>query len=181
MSIETETLNPDIFARKVAEGGLDVTGPIQGYLYASRRGVKDDVVYRCLVLVDPGDFVEQTAVTANPAAGVVSVDVKTFTGRGRVLALSCTCVADANVATRKINAWKVSGANSMYIAIGADFTATQTGELLTARGWTGAQGANRMALADIDFAPGDVLRIIVQSGQAGDDLSAITYSFKEML
>jgi hypothetical protein len=34
---------------------------------------------------------------------------------------------------------------------------------------------------DIDFAPGDILRLVVSEGQAGDDLTAITYCFKEML
>jgi hypothetical protein len=34
---------------------------------------------------------------------------------------------------------------------------------------------------ETDFGPGDILRLVVVSGQAGDDLSVITYSFKEML
>jgi hypothetical protein len=124
---------------------------------------------------------EQTVVTSNPAAGVISVDVKTFTGRGRVSYLDCICVADANVATRNLRVYKVSGGSNMYIATGTTFTATQTSSIITARGFTATQGAANPALAEVDFAPGDILRVVIASGQAGDDMSAITYCFKEAL
>jgi hypothetical protein len=125
-------------------------------------------------------YPEQTVVTSDPAAGVISVDLKTFTGRGRVSYLNGTCVADANVANRQLQALKVSGANAVYLWIGPAFTASATGTLAAAVGYQTAQGANYAALAEVDFAPGDILRVVVSAGQAGDDLSAITYSFKEM-
>jgi hypothetical protein len=128
-----------------------------------------------------GAYPEQTVVTSNPAAGVVSVDVKTFTGRGRVSYLDCICVADANIATRNLRVYKVHGGSNMYIATGTTFTATQTSSIITARGFTATQGAANPALADVDFAPGDILRVLVGAGQAGDDIGAITCSFKEML
>lgn len=124
---------------------------------------------------------EQTAVTSNPAAGVNSVDVKTFTGRGRVTAINCTCQADANVATRYLEAQKVSGAVIVRLAFAANFAATTLGQLYAAIGYATAQGSANCALPFVDFAPGDILRVVTQSGQAGDDMSAITYCFKEML
>ena len=126
------------------------------------------------------DVAEVTAVTSNPAAGVTSVDVKTFTGRGRVTAIVCTALADANVATRLIKAQRVSAAGAMDIALGAGFSATQTGVLQAARGWQTAQVTLYCAIAQCDFAPGDILRVLVANGQAGDDMSAITYSYKEL-
>lgn len=125
---------------------------------------------------------EQTAVTSNPAAGVISVDVKTFTGRGRVSAVVCTCVADANASNRYLQVQKVSGANVVLLASGIVFTATQTGSIYAMRGWTIIPATSVYAtLADVEFAPGDILRVVTAFGQAGDDMSAITYSFKEML
>lgn len=125
------------------------------------------------------DAVEQTAVTSNPAAGTISVDVKTFTGRGRVTAVVCTCLADANPANRNIIVQKVSGAVSLTLCIGVTFTAGTTGTLTVQRGYTASPGINYGAMPDIDFGPGDILRVAVSTGQVGDDMSAITYSFKE--
>jgi hypothetical protein len=69
----------------------------------------------------------------------------------------------------------------MYIATGTTFTATQASSLIVARGFTATQGAAYSAIAEVDFAPGDILRVLVSGGQAGDDMSAIVYSFKEAL
>jgi hypothetical protein len=124
---------------------------------------------------------EWTAVTSNPAAGVVSVDLKTFTGRGRVSYVYASCVADANVANRILIVQKISGANVVYIGLGATFTATTTGTIFHARGYQSAQGTAYASLAECDFAPGDILRVIVNNGQAGDDLAGLMYCFKEML
>lgn len=47
-AITPQTLEADTFARKVMEEDLVVTGPVNGYLYAQRRGVKDAELYRTL-------------------------------------------------------------------------------------------------------------------------------------
>ena len=121
-AITPQTLEPDTFARKVIEDRLRVEGPIRGYLYAQKEGMKDDELYRTYASKKWIYQARRVATQANAGGGSVRADISVATGQVARLITSHV----VNSGTNGLNLWKrdEDAANAVYLGSVASAAAT---------------------------------------------------------
>lgn len=184
MAISPTTISAGAFALKVAEEDLRVLGPLSdGYLYAFRPKKISEVMYRTPCI--DWDLIEpQTATSADPAAGAQMAVVTVPSGvRWRIESVKATLVCDANVADRTICVEITDGTTVKEIITFPAYGAANGTYVVTFARMGNDNGVIKgyvsSRLPDLDLPAGWTIRMWVSGLQAGDNLTATEYTYKE--
>ena len=181
------TVTASRFAELVLEQGLRVIGPdSDGYKYCALETEDGYDLYRAPDVVWD-KLPVLTAVTADPAAGSDPAAVTVAAGK-RIILLGCyvSMTADANAANRYIQL--VVARDGTNIDTAFQTVPAHTANLTRAHSFSPGSSPNTaLRLVNVGSLPeggleipaGGTFQITVDGIQAGDDLTAVYYAYKE--
>jgi len=185
MATQVETLNADAFGFMVIEHKLN-TWSAGGFRWAGMKGKDGWILYR--TFEDWGGVPISVGATANAAAGADPPLITVPVGkRWLFLGAMCSCVTDANVATRyAFIEFKLDAVNDYYTCCpGAGQAASLTRTLVYGMHPIAGSLLNNVIMVPIpsmgvEMPAGATVEIDTINIQVGDDYSVVRYYYKEV-